>query len=573
MTIKGALKINKSERNRTFIVFTFFGIWMFSIVFFLIKLQVFNYEKYTARIKAQSNRIFKLHPKRGTIYDIHGEILAISVKAKSLFLSNKNKEQSLFLFKQLKKKISLTYKKQRNILKRIKKGRNFIWIKRKLSEREFLRLSKIKKNKDYKSVIDYIEEYKRVYPQRQLASHIVGGVGIDEQGLSGIEYELNSDIIGKGGKVEVLTDAKHRVFDLKYIDKPIPGKDIYLTIDNSVQYFVEKELSRVVKTQNAKGGTVIVMNSETGTILAMASYPFFNPERISKTNKNVLRNKAISFLYDPGSTFKVILAASALENDICYPQQVFNCYNGVYKIRDRTIYDVHPYAKLSFEDIIIYSSNIGAALIGQKIGKRKYYNSIKEFGFGAKSDIELPGEEKGLLNPLNKWSSVSIAYLSHGYEINVTPIQMARSFNVIASGGYLIKPAIIDRISGTQNIDKEKIKIMDRPTLQRISSIMTDVVNIGTGKKTKIAGIDIAGKTGTAKKVKRRKYRKIYVSSFGGFFPAKNPKITMFVVIDEPKNQFYGGDVAAPLFKSIAEKLLVYLRIFPELDEKNEVRI
>ncbi len=570
---KGGLKINKSERNRTFIVFIFFGIWVSFIVFFLIKLQVFNYDKYTARIRAQSNRIFKLHPKRGTIYDANGEILAISIKTKSVFLSNKNKAESLELFNIVRKKISLSYKKQKDIRKRIKGGKSFIWIKRKLNDKEIVKLSRIEKKENFKSVVDYIEEYKRIYPQQDSASHIIGGVGIDEQGLSGIEYGLNSEIIGKGGRVEVLTDAKHRVFDLKYLEKPIQGKDIYLTIDSSIQYFVEKELTQTVQMYNAKGGTVIVMNSETGDILAMASYPFFYPDRISSVDPAILKNKAISFLYDPGSTFKIILAASALGNNICYPQQVFNCYNGVYKIRDRTIFDVHPYARLSFEDIIIYSSNIGAAIIGQKVGKRRYYNSIREFGFGSKTGVKLPGEERGILNPLNKWSQVSIAYLSHGYEIAVTPIQMVRAFNVIASGGYLIKPEIIERITSKRMKEIKKVKILDRSTLQRISSIMTDVVNVGTGKKSRISGIDIAGKTGTAKKIKWGKYRKIYVSSFGGFFPSKNPKVTMFVVIDEPKGLFYGGDVAAPLFKSIAEKLLIYLRIFPELDEKNEVRI
>jgi len=573
MSRTGGLKVNKSERNRTFVVFIFFGIWVFVILGFLINLQIFNYKKYTAKVKAQSNRIFKLHPKRGTIYDVNGEILAISVKTKSVFLNNKQKNESLALFNVLRKKLYLSYRKQKNIKRRIRKGDGFIWIKRKLNSNEIAKLSRIAKHESYKSTIEYLDEYKRIYPQRTSAAHIIGGVGIDEQGLSGIEYEFDSDIMGRGGKIEVLTDAKHRVFDFKYLEKPISGKDIYLTIDHSIQYFVEKELSKAVRFHKAKGGAVIVMNSKTGQILAMASAPFFRPDRIGKVNQNILKNKAISFLYAPGSTFKIILAASALENNICYPQQVFNCHNGIYKVSDRTIYDVHPYSSLTFEGVIIKSSNIGAAMIGQRIGKRRYYNSILEFGFGARTGIDLPGEEKGILNSLKRWSQVSVAYLAHGYEISVTPIQMIRAFNVIASGGYLIKPGIIDRITRIKMMNPGRVKIMNRSTLQRLTSIMTGVVNIGTGKKTIIAGIDIAGKTGTAKKLKWGKYRKIYVSSFGGFFPAKNPRITMFVVIDEPKNGFYGGDVAAPLFKSIAEKLLIYLKIFPELDERNEVRI
>ena len=434
-------------------------------------------------------------------------------------------------------------------------------------------LKKTKFSPKFKSSVDFIEEYKRIYPQNVSASHILGGVGIDEQGLAGIEYELDSIIMGKGGKVEVELDARKKVFKLNYITQPVPGKDIHLTIDSSIQFFVEKELKKVVEKYQAKGGTVIIMNASDGAVLAMASYPYYRPDRIKYSSYRVLKNRAVSFLYDPGSTFKIILASSALENNICYPQQMYNCYNGVFQVKDRTIHDHKPFSRLTFEEILIYSSNIGAARIGLRLGKKRFYNKIKEFGFGCKTGIQLPSEEKGILNPLKKWTDVSVAYLAFGYEIVVTPLQMARAFNVIASGGYLVHPHILEKIGGVFYKKKSNIRVLSPSTRHRLASIMADVVKVGTGKKSKINGVDIAGKTGTAKKLKRGKYKKCYVSSFGGFFPVQSPRITMFVVIDEPIGEYYGGDVAAPLFKSIAEKLLIYLNIFPQLDNKNEIRI
>lgn len=574
------MAINRTERNRVFILFMFLLIWAVVVGAALVKTQVFDYSKNLAQVRKQSNRTFSLHPKRGTIYDNKGDVLAISIKAKSAFLSNKNEQESLRLFNTIRKKIRFHSDREKNwqayvdIKKRIKEGKNFIWIKRKLSDSEYEKLKEIKADPENKSELSFLEEYKRIYPQRTIASHVQGGVGIDEQGLAGIEFELDDIIKGRGSKVEVLVDARKKKFSQEFLSRPVPGKDIYLTIDSAVQFFVERELRKTVNKYKAKGGSVIVMNSRDGSILTMASYPDYRPDGISMTSHWLQKNKAVSFLYHPGSTFKVILAAIALENNTCYPQQVFNCYNGVYRIRNETIYDDHPSDRLTFEEIIIRSSNIGAARIGLRLGKKKYYQGIKNFGFGEKTGIKLPGEEKGILRTLRKWSGVSVAFLAHGYEILVTPLQMARAFNTLASGGYLMKPYVVKKIAGMQLDRSRKKRILSPATTERLTSIMTRVVKVGTGKKARIEGVEIAGKTGTTKKMrgKARKER-LYVSSFGGFFPAGNPKVTIFIVIDEPRGAYYGGDVAAPLFKSIAEKLIVYLNIFPELDKKNEIRI
>lgn len=575
------MTINNRERNRVFIIFVVFCLWVLYIGASLVKTQVVDYSKNVTRVQAQSNRVFTLFSKRGTIYDCSGEILAISAKAKSAFLNNKDIAESRQLFKRvLRSKVNISRKQRKDIEKRIRRGDKFIWIKRKLALWEYERLKKIKETTRARtSALDFLEEYKRTYPQKATAAHILGGVGIDEQGLFGIEYSIDSTIRGANARVKVERDARQKVFNFQYLDEPKTGKDVYLTIDSSVQFFVEKELKETVEKHKAKSGSVIVMDSRDGAILAMANYPDFDPARATGTPPGVINNKAVSAIYHPGSTFKIILASIALENNICSPQQKFYCYNGVYQVKDRKITDDHPHERLTFEDIIIYSSNIGAARIGEKLGSTRLYEGIKLFEFGDSAGTRLAGVEKGILHPLRKWTGVSLAYLSHGYEIAVTPLQMTRAFNVLASGGYLVDPFIVKKIDGVFLKEPSRKKILSPGTVHRMVEIMTQVVEKGTGKSARIEGIPIAAKTGTTKRIIRNKKRISnrtgvkYVSSFGGFFPARNPRVTMFVVVDEPKGLYYGGDVAAPLFKSIAEKLMIYLEIFPELDKKNEIRL
>jgi cell division protein FtsI/penicillin-binding protein 2 len=562
-----AMKINYQGKKRFFALSIFFFIWIFLIAFKLFKLQVIDYNTYMAKVKAQINRVEDLHSKRGTITDRNGEILAISLQSKSVFLSNKDKEISLVVFRDFCRLLALNNSQKINVNKRIRRGEKFIWLKRKLTDEEYLKIQPLALSKQTAGTIDFIDEYRRVYPQKKIASHILGGVGIDEQALGGIETSLDSEIKGRGGKLKVLIDARKKIFQFKYLEQPVAGKDIHLSIDAALQFLVERELAGTVEKYKAAGGAVIVLNSADAQILAMASYPDYYPQEIWRAPALALKNKAISFLYDPGSTFKIVLAAAALENRTCALGEMFNCYNGVYAIRDRQITDVHPFDRLSFEDIFIQSSNIGAACIGQRLGGEKYFQAIQRFGFGRRSGIMLPAEENGILNSPAKWSGVSLAFLSHGYEISVTPLQMAMAFNVLASGGYLLQPKIL---LDTESVNQER-KILSILSQQPLTAILTAVVERGTGKKAGIQGIEIAGKTGTARKVKAGKYASSYVSSFGGFFPAGNPQVTVFVMIDEPLGMYYGGDVAAPLFKSIAEKIMFYLKLFPDLPDRKGI--
>ncbi len=567
-------KTRIEKKRFAFIIGLFFA-WMVIILINLVKLQIINYSKYAERVKKQSTRVFNTTPKRGTIYDVNGDILAISVNSFSLYIKNINKKESFQILRKIFKHIYLNKSQRKRILKRISLNVPFVWIKRKLDDREYLRLKAVSKkvNKNYKSFLGFYNEYKRLYPQNKIASHILGGVGIDEQGLGGVEYGLDRFIKGKPGNVKYEVDGRRRAFKFEVIKKPERGKDVKLTVDSGIQFFVEKALKDTVKRFKAKSGAVIVMNSNTGEILSLASYPDYYPQRINESPPSFRINNAVSFLYEPGSTFKVIVASAALDSNICYPQQKFYCNNGVYNIRDKKVYDHRAYSMLTFEDIIVYSSNIGAAKIGQKLGKVRLYNYIERFGFGKKIELGLSGEAKGLLKPLNRWSEVSPAFLSFGYEISVTPLQLTRAINVIASGGYLVNPYIVKTIGEKKLNPGKSKKIISLSTVRRIREIMKAVVNRGTGSKAYIEGISVAGKTGTAKKVKHGRYVKKYVSSFVGFFPAENPRVILYVMINEPQGLYYGGDVAAPLFKDIASKLMIYLHIFPELDSKRGIRL
>ena len=565
-------RINYLKKKRVLTISLVLLVWVLVIMVTLFRVQVIEYNHHFAKIKAQSQRLVDLHPKRGTIYDRLGEILAISVKVHSAFISNRDIVSSLGVFDQVGRKIELSNRQKISIRKRIRRGEKFVWLKRKLSDAEYLTLRSCPFSGSQKGVLNYLDEYQRVYPQGNTAAHVLGGVGIDEQALNGVELSFDSTIKGRGGKVEVFLDARRKIFHLEYLQAAQSGRDLQLTIDAVLQFMVERELARAVRDCGAQGGAAVVMDSRDGTLLALASFPDYSPQEIWKTSPEILKNKAISFLYDPGSTFKIILAAAALENRICHPQQIFNCDNGIFQIRDRVIRDVHAYDRLSFTDIIVNSSNIGAAKIGLRLGAKRYFSTIRDFGFGDRTGIQLPGEEAGIMNPPARWSNVSLAYLSFGYEIAVTPIQMIRALNAIASNGVLMSPELVKNRPQSATLP-QPARFLSSATLRQLREIMTAVVDRGTGRKAGIPGVSIAGKTGTTQKLRQGEYSQVHISSFGGFLPVEKPRVSIYVMLDEPTSLYYGGDVAAPLFKAIAEKIMMYSGLFPDVNVGGETRL
>ena len=557
------MKINRKERNRTFVIFMVFSVWVLAIVFTLVRHQVFNYNRYVSKVRAQTKRILTLHPRRGTIYDRNGDILAISVQAKSAFLSAKDPDGCVKALERMRKVVPVSRQTTSDIRRRIRRGDRFIWYRRKLSDGEYKSLLNVQQLLSDPGQLNFIDEYRRVYPQKGVAAHLLGGVGIDEQGLFGLEFGLDRLIRGQGGKVRVQRDARRKVFAVEPIDQPQAGRDIILTIDAPLQYMVEQELKRWVSKFHARAGAVVVMAVQDGSLLAMASYPGFRPDQACNIPYARVRDKALSFLYEPGSTFKVVLAAAALENRVVTPSQMFDCGNGLFMLRNRRIEDVHPFTSLSFRDIIVRSSNVGAAKVGLILGAERYYRAIRNFGFGDAIDLKLPGGETGLLKPVMHWSEVSPAFMAFGYEIMVTPLQMARAFNAIASGGLLVEPRLIENVDGVTLDHRAPRRVISKRTAHQLTAIMREVVERGTGRKSRVPGLGVAGKTGTAKKVHNGKYSDIYVSSFGGFFPLPDPRFTMFVVVDEPQTEYYGGDVAAPLFQAICARMWITKRVLP----------
>ncbi|MFQ5561295.1 MAG: peptidoglycan D,D-transpeptidase FtsI family protein, partial [Nitrospinota bacterium] len=420
--------------------------------------------------------------------------------------------------------------------------------------------------------VHFAWEQRRFYPGRELAARTVGFVGIDNQGLAGLESHFDEIIRGTPEKRRVERDALGQVIDTSVSGAKLKGNDVILTLDKVIQFIAEKELNNKIKETRAKGGVVIVMNPENGEILAMADNPQFNPNEYNKYHRSFWNNRAVSSVFEPGSTFKMFVAASALDSSVIHPEEVVFCENGKYRVGDINVHEAHykKYGKLSLREVLAKSSNIGAIKIGERMSPDTFYAYLKKFGVGAKTGINLPGESRGLFKSPEKWSGSTRAAVSFGQEVSVTPIQLVTAVSSIANGGLLLKPLIVKEIVK----NGEKVKSFEKTVVRRVISkgsgkimgdLLQNVVENGTGKRAQIPGYRVAGKTGTAQKALQhgRGYSKTkFISSFAGFVSSDDvPILSMVVIIDEPQTEKYGGRVAAPVFKSIASQTLRYLKV------------
>jgi cell division protein FtsI/penicillin-binding protein 2 len=543
-------------------------LWMGMLIFQLIHLQVFNHTRYMDYVEKQNQAIADVTPKRGTIYDRSGNILARSIPKQSLFLQNYQNEpissQMEKIYK-IKNILGLSSDRVSSIKRRIEEKKSFIWIERKIDTEEVEKVNDLGLNG-----IHFEEENSRYYPNGRLAAHIIGRVDIDDIGASGIEYKYNHVLEGQKGKRLNLKDAKRRQYRFEIIQSPIPGKDIVLTIDETIQFIAEEELEKAVKKLSADWGCVIVSRPDNGEILAIAHNPSFDlnvpPKDISFTD----RISAVHFHFDPGSTFKLITAAAALELDKVSLSDTFDCSLGYIQLPGKRITDHKPFQILTFPEVIIHSSNVGAVLIGQKIDEQGMHKIIKAFGLGRQTGIDLPGEETGIFHPLQEWSSLSLPSLSIGYEINVTPIQMLQVVNTISNKGVYATPRIVKKILAPSDQDQIPAtiyqKVISEHTASILMELMRKTVEQGTGRNAQIEGYIVAGKTGTAQKLdlKTGLYTsKMHISSFAGCIITDKPIFSIYVVIDSPKGYYYGSDVAAPVFREIAARTLLYLKIPP----------
>jgi cell division protein FtsI (penicillin-binding protein 3) len=413
-----------------------------------------------------------------------------------------------------------------------------------------------------------------------LGANVIGYAGVDGDGLAGIEHSFDAHVRGTPGKVTLLKDARKGMYLVggDGPNRPRNGHHVVLTIDSVIQFIAERALQNAVAQYRAAGGSVIVMDPNDGAILAMASFPTFDPNRFGAFPPAAWRNRNVHDVYEPGSTFKIVTASAGLEERIVTPSQVLDCGNGEITVANVTIHehDGHRYGQLSFEDVIVHSSNVGAARVGLALGERRFYNWIRRFGFGERTGIPLPGEETGLLRRTERWTQVSPASISIGQEIGVTPLQIIRAVAAVATGGMRVEPRIVERViddDGNAVYEPPRrapVRVMSEKTAAVLNEILKGVVTRGTGTGAALVEHVVAGKTGTAQKAGRGGYSADrFVGSFVGYVPADRPRLAILVVIDEPRGEHYGGTVAAPAFREIAEATLRYLGVAPSIPSRS----
>jgi cell division protein FtsI (penicillin-binding protein 3) len=550
-------------RPRSEAVFLFFLAFLGFCIARLLFIQLFRSSYLAGIAKKQQNLFVELEPTRGGIYDSNSRPLAINLPVDSLYasaneISVKDKEIAI-------KKLAVILGLDSSYLRdRLFRKKSFIWIARKITpqQAQSVRSLNIKG-------LGFLKESKRSYPNDYLASHILGFAGLDNTGLEGLEGYCDKYLIGEPGWAIFLRDARQKRLGIwKKMVLPKDGFNLVLTIDQVIQYIAERELAKAFKTYHAKGASIVILDPHTGKILALANQPTYDINNYSRADKDSVRNRAICDLFEPGSVFKIVTAAAAIEENRVKEDDKFFCENGSYKVAGHILHDHRPHGWLTFRQIIEESSNIGTTKIAQILGAQTIFNYIELFGFGVKSGVDLPGEISGSIKEPRLWSKVSIGAIPIGQEVGVTALQLASAISVIANGGQLMKPYILEEVRDKYGQKIKKFsptlvrKVVSLDTAQRVKEMLVGVVEEGTGKLAKIEGMDAAGKTGTAQKLEPNgaySHGK-FMASFIGFAPASDPLVAIVVVVDEPRPYYFGGVVAAPVFKNVARDTIRYLR-------------
>lgn len=540
-----------------------------ALLYQLVRIQIIDHKKYSSLAFSQQFKKLDIPTRRGIIFDRSGVKLAESIQVSSVFadpLSINDKKKTAKVISEV---LGLNKTK---VVKLLDKDKQFVWIKRRIPDEQ----ADLLRQKNLKG-IGFKHEYKRVYPYEKLCSHVLGFTDVDENGLEGIEGSLNQVISGSKGFKVVEKDGYQRQFFTSQGETVSAryGDSVFLTIDCKIQSIVEDELENACLKWKPDSAIAIAMDPSTGEVLAMANYPSFNPNSVQGSSPLERRNRAITDCFEPGSLIKPLIVSGALDSGLVKEDEQFFCHNGAYRVRSRVIRDIHSYDYLSVSDILVYSSNIGMAQLGMRIEKNRLYSYLKNFSFGEKTGIQLPGEAKGIVRPLNLWSIDSTISVAFGYETAVTSIQLVTAFCSIANGGTLLKPQIISKItdySGKRVKKKyetpERVRRVISPEIARevMSPILENVVKEGTGKRAMLFTYRVAGKTGTAKKLQRvgnkMRYSDKYISSFVGYAPVDEPKVCVLVSLNEPENgAYYGGTVAAPAVGNIIERTLDYMEV------------
>jgi len=541
------VRINIKKRRQA-LVFLILCACFLLLIIRLYNLQILDYPTFKKKAENQHKTLIELKPKRGTIYDKKNRILALDTKTNSVSrLSEITGLQKSFL------------------VDRLYRDKAFIWIKRKINDEEARQI----KRAGLEGVA-LLKETQRSYPNKKLLCHGIGFTDMDNNGLNGVELYYDSYLKGRYGWKSFFRDARQKlIYSYEEYLPAREGYNIVLTVDQVIQHILEEEILNIMRKNRPKTVKILAMNPNTGEILGMASYPYFDLNRYSAMSPEVFKNRCITDSFEPGSVFKIINACAVLEEGVVSLDDKFYCEQGEYKIRKRILHDYHAYGTLTFKEVIEKSSNIGTAKAAEKLGRDKLFDYITEFGFGSVSGIDLPGEENGILRHKDTWSYVDMTTVPMGQGISCTALQLANAISVIANGGLLMRPYvvqyIIDSNGETVKAIGQKVirRVISEETAAKMRGVLRGVVVSGTGKRAQLDGYTSCGKTGTAQKVgKNGRYSKDkYVASFIGFAPYENPMVTLVVCVDEPKGTHFGGSVSAPAFKNIMQKILQYMEV------------
>jgi cell division protein FtsI (penicillin-binding protein 3) len=534
------------------------------VLFRLVTLQVLQAAELSVKADRQHQKTVSLEGARGTIVDRHGKVLAMNVEVPSVFGVPNTVDSPLKTARQLS---PILHVRTDELERKLRQDRRFVWLARKLDPEQGRRLDRLSLDG-----IGVVMEGRRFYPKGPLLAHVLGFSGMDGEGLEGVEHRYEPYLHGEKRMMVLQRDALgHTVFPKGMMERsPTPGHSLTLTIDEVIQYIVERELEDAVGRARAKSGTMIVLDPKTGAVLAMAVSPRFDPNAVSALNPDRWRNRALTDAYEPGSTMKAMMAAAAIEERVVRPNTMVFGEHGRMTVANTVIHDHERLGWISFAQVIQKSSNIGAAKTGMALGEHRLYRYLQAFGFGQRTEIDLPGEGVGLVRDPKDWGRRSVASISIGQEIGVTPLQMVSAVAAIANDGMLMKPYVVSEIRDADNHILRQVppqtrrRVISPETARSVTKILEGVVTDGTGTNAAIPGFRVAGKTGTAQKIDPRTgaySASRFVASFTGYAPADNPQLAMIVVIDEPLGDTQGGAVAAPVFSRVGEQVLSYLGV------------
>ena len=578
---------------RFWLVCLFFLAWAFAIAARLFWLQVVRHSDYVERAQRQQQRTFEVAPRRGVLFDRNLRELAMTVQVESVYAEPTEIDDKQVAAHELAAAIHTdpddTQTTQEAILERLNAGRNFAWVARRLKPETVARVKALNMKGIY-----FQKEFQRFYPDNLIAAQVLGYVGLDDNGLGGLEQKFDVRLHGKPGLVFTAMDARRHVLGSTE-HEPEPGQNLELTIDGNIQFMAEQALDHAMEKTQAANGTVVVQDVHTGQILALAIRPTFNPNDFRHTTSALLRNHAVSDVYEPGSVFKLVTYSAALEQGVAKPDDMIDCQGGQITLAGRVIHDDKSDRGLGTVTVataLARSSDVAAVKLALKVGQDRFYQYVRDFGFGSRTGMELPGETRGLLRPTSKWNGSSIGSVAIGQEVGVTPLQLVSMVSTIANGGVYLPPRVLmpgqlDRSPSGQPapvlqaapfkpgeelpnpLPQGAHRVISTMTAAQMRKMMEGVVLYGTGKPAQLNGYSSGGKTGTAQKidpVTHRYSKTMHIASFAGIAPVNNPVIAVAVVMDSPKGAYYGTTVSAPVFAEVAQQVLEYLGVPHDID-------